>query len=41
MPRGIPIALEIPMTAMTAAQGTEAVARRVRQAAERLREAID
>jgi sugar phosphate isomerase/epimerase len=36
MPRDIPIALEIPMTAMTAAQGPEAVALRVRQAAERL-----
>jgi len=40
MPRGIPIALEIPMTAMTAAKGTEAVARRVRQAAERLLETV-
>jgi len=40
MPRGIPVALEIPMTAMTAAQGTEAVARRVRQAAERLLETV-
>jgi sugar phosphate isomerase/epimerase len=36
MPRDIPIALEIPMTAMTAAQGAEAVALRVRQATERL-----
>src|SRR5262249_45697558 len=36
MPRGIAIALEIPMTAMTAAQGTEAVARRAREAAEHL-----
>lgn len=36
MPRGIPIALEVPMTAMTAARGTEAVARRVRQTAERV-----
>ncbi len=33
---GIPIALEVPMTAMAAAQGEEAVALRVRQAAERL-----
>lgn len=40
MPRGIPIALEIPMTAMTAARGAEAVARRVRQAAERLLEKV-
>lgn len=36
MPPGIPIALEVPMTAMTAAEGEEAVVRRVRQAAERL-----
>jgi sugar phosphate isomerase/epimerase len=36
MPPGIPIALEVPMTAMAAAQGEEAVALRVRQAAERL-----
>lgn len=35
MPQGIPIALEVPMTAMAAAEGAEAVARRVRQAAER------
>jgi len=40
MPRGIPIALEIPMTAMTAAQGTEAVARRVREAAQRVLETV-
>lgn len=36
MPPGIPVALEVPMTAMTAAEGPEAVARRVRQAAVRL-----
>ena len=36
MPPGIPVALEVPMTAMSAAQGAEAVARRVRQAAGRL-----
>jgi sugar phosphate isomerase/epimerase len=36
MPRGIPLALEVPMTAMTKAKGAEAVALRVRQAAERL-----
>jgi sugar phosphate isomerase/epimerase len=36
MPPGIPIALEVPMTAMAAAQGEEAVALRARQAAERL-----
>ena len=36
MPQGIPVALEVPMTAMTAAEGAEAVALRVRQAAERL-----
>ena len=36
MPQGIPIALEVPMTAMTAAEGAEAVALRVRRAAERL-----
>jgi sugar phosphate isomerase/epimerase len=36
MPQGIPIALEVPMTAMTAAEGAEAVALRVRQAASRL-----
>ncbi len=36
MPPNIPIALEVPMTAMTAAQGAEAVALRVRKAASRL-----
>lgn len=36
MPRGIPVALEVPMTAMTAAEGGEAVALRVRRAAEHL-----
>jgi sugar phosphate isomerase/epimerase len=36
MPEGIPIALEVPMTAMTAAEGAEAVALRVRRAADRL-----
>lgn len=36
MPRGIPLALEVPMTAMTKAKGAETVALRVRQAAERL-----
>jgi sugar phosphate isomerase/epimerase len=36
MPEGIPIALEVPMTAMAAAEGFEAVALRVRQAASRL-----
>ena len=36
MPQGIPLALEAPMTAMSAAEGAEAVALRVRQAAERL-----
>lgn len=36
MPPGIPMALEVPMTAMAAAEGEEAVALRVRQAAERL-----
>lgn len=36
MPPGIPMALEVPMTAMAAAQGEEAVALRVREAAERL-----
>ena len=36
MPHGIPIALEAPMTAMTAARGVEWVARRVREAAGRL-----
>jgi len=36
MPQDIPVALEIPMTAMTAAEGPEAVARRVREAARRM-----
>jgi sugar phosphate isomerase/epimerase len=36
MPRGIPLALEVPMTAMAAAEGAEAVALRVRGAADRL-----
>jgi hypothetical protein len=36
MPQGIPVALEVPMTAMSAAEGDETVALRVRQAAERL-----
>jgi sugar phosphate isomerase/epimerase len=36
MPQGIPVALEVPMTAMSAAEGDEAVALRVRLAAERL-----
>ena len=36
MPQNIPVALEAPMTAMSAAEGDEAVALRVRQAAERL-----
>ena len=36
MPQGIPVALEVPMTAMNAAEGAESVALRVRQAAERL-----
>ena len=36
MPEGIPLALEVPMTALTAAKGTEAVALKVRQAAARL-----
>ena len=36
MPRGIPIALEVPMTAKTAADGAEAVALLARQAAGRL-----
>ena len=35
-PQGIPVALEAPMTAMAAAEGEEAVALRVRQAAELL-----
>jgi sugar phosphate isomerase/epimerase len=33
MPRDIPVALEVPMTAMTAGEGTEVVALRVRRAA--------
>jgi sugar phosphate isomerase/epimerase len=37
MPADIPIALEVPMTARSAAEGSEAVARRVRLAAEGLR----
>ncbi len=36
LPPGIPVALEVPMTAMVAAAGEEAVALRVRRAAERL-----
>ena len=36
LPPDIPLALEVPMTALAAAQGEEAVARRVREAAERL-----
>jgi hypothetical protein len=36
MPDGIPLALEVPMMAMTFAEGAEAVALRVRQAAGRL-----
>jgi sugar phosphate isomerase/epimerase len=36
LPPGTPIALEVPMTAVAAVEGEEAVARRVRQAAERL-----
>ena len=36
MPQDIPVALEVPMTTTAAAQGEEAVALRVRQAAERL-----
>ncbi len=36
LPPGIPVALEVPMTATMAAQGCEAVARRVREAAARL-----
>jgi sugar phosphate isomerase/epimerase len=36
MPPGIPVVLEVPMTAMTVAEGPEAVALRVRRAAERL-----
>ena len=36
MPSGIPMALEVPMTSLSAVEGPEAVALRVRQAAERL-----
>ena len=36
MPQDIPVALEVPMTAVAAVEGEEAVALRVRQAAERL-----
>ena len=36
MPKDIPVTLEVPMTAMARAQGEEAVALHVRQAAERL-----
>jgi sugar phosphate isomerase/epimerase len=36
MPEGLPIALEVPMTAFTASEGVEAVALRVRLAASRL-----
>jgi sugar phosphate isomerase/epimerase len=36
LPPDIAVALEVPMTAATAAKGTEAVVRRVREAAERL-----
>jgi sugar phosphate isomerase/epimerase len=36
MPGGLPIALEVPMTRLTAAEGAEAVALRVRLAASRL-----
>jgi sugar phosphate isomerase/epimerase len=36
MPKDIPLGLEVPMLAMTAAEGAETVALRVRQAAERL-----
>lgn len=36
LPPDIPVGLEVPMTALTAARGVEAVARRVREAAERL-----
>ena len=36
MPDGIPLAIEVPMTAMSAAEGFEAVALRARQAASRL-----
>ena len=36
MPQDIPVALEVPMTAVAAAEGEEAVALRVRRAAELL-----
>jgi hypothetical protein len=36
MPKGIPVALEVQMTATATAEGAEAVALRVRQAADRL-----
>jgi sugar phosphate isomerase/epimerase len=36
MPRGIPMALEVPMTSRSAVEGAEAVALRVRKAAEQL-----
>ena len=36
LPSGVPISLEVPMTAMAAAQGEEAVALHVRQATDRL-----
>jgi sugar phosphate isomerase/epimerase len=36
MPPGIPMALEVPMTSLSAVEGAEAVALRVRRAAERL-----
>jgi sugar phosphate isomerase/epimerase len=36
LPPDIPVGLEVPMTAMMAAKGAEAVVRRVREAAERL-----
>jgi hypothetical protein len=36
LPPGIPMGLEVPMRALMAGQGCEAVARRVREAAERL-----
>jgi hypothetical protein len=36
MPHDIPVALEVPMTTIAAAEGEEAVALRVRQAAEQL-----
>ena len=36
LPPGLPVGLEVPMTALMASKGTEAVVRRVREAAERL-----